>query len=121
MSWSVHVAEAPAKSALAELKKAFAAANPTPSPEVVEQFKAALSGLEGSLKAISPAGGNILVAISANGHANPGHKKPTDWPGIPWPCQSATPVRPQQQRSRQRPPRKNFPLRSSRLWPRNNS
>jgi hypothetical protein len=78
MSWSASVSSVAARDAASKLRENFAATYTAPTPEVVEQFEAAVRGLEGALTVVQP-DLDGLVNVAASGHANPGHLKTPGW------------------------------------------
>jgi hypothetical protein len=78
MSWSASASNVVARDATSKLRENFATTNPNPTPEVLEQFEAAVRGVEGALTVVQP-DLDRPVTVSASGHANPGHKPAQGW------------------------------------------
>jgi hypothetical protein len=78
MSWSVSASNVAARDAVSKLRENFAIGNPNPSVEVLEQFEAAVRGVEGALTVVQP-DLDRPVTVTASGHANPDHKPAPGW------------------------------------------
>ena len=78
MSWNVNAASVIAKDVIGDLQTRFAQQYPAPTPEVVEQFSAALDAITRAVPTVQPDPLGF-ISVSASGHANPNHVKTAGW------------------------------------------